>query len=118
MTVLTRSGKKSSGIGALMLAHLAKVGEATTQELADAAKCSRKDAGARLWWLANKEGRVVARGEGAARTWALPKEKAATSAPKAAKEDAPAKPAAKEPKAASARPRAKKKASSKKAVKK
>ena len=116
MAIVTKTGKQSTGIGALMLAHLEKVGQATTEELAAAAKCERKEASARLWWLMAREGRVVATGEGKERVWSLPKTAENEKEKKQEKKAAPKKEPAK--KRSSAKKASSKKATAKKAVKK
>lgn len=89
----TNSGKQTSGIGAIILAHLAKVGEATTEDLVAVVQKEEKDVerptiASRLWWLWKKEERLVAKGKGAERVWSLPKgakPPAKDEAPKSAK---------------------------------
>ncbi len=85
MTITTNSGKQSTGLGALIIAFLAKAGSATVEEIAAGVKAERKLVGARCWWLQAKEGRLKAKGEGRAKAYSLP----ATSASKAT-ESAPA----------------------------
>ncbi len=78
--VLTVSGKESTGLGAVLIAHLLKVGSATTDELVAASKAERGTVSSRLWWLCNKEGRLVCTGKGKEKSWSLPKEKPAKAA--------------------------------------
>jgi hypothetical protein len=78
--LVTNSGKQSSGIGAIILAHLAKVGEASTEDLVAVVQAAEKDVerptiASRLWWLCNKEDRLVGKGKGKAKVWSLPKDR-------------------------------------------
>lgn len=72
MTVLTNSGKKSTGLGARIIAHLAKHGSATAEQIAEALKAPRRDVSARCWWLHVKEGRLTAWTEGEEKRYSLP----------------------------------------------
>lgn len=111
--ITTNSGKKTTGLGSLILNFLAKAGSATVTDIADAVKAERKDVSARCWWLMAKEGRLKAKGEGKEKTYSLPPQsapKAPDSKPAAKAKPAPAKAKAVKP--------AVKKAAKKKAVKK
>ena len=103
--VVTKSGRTSTGLGAVLIAHLQAVGSATTDELVAASKAERATVSSRLWWLANKEGRLVCEGKGQAKTWSLPP----TSAPADAKAPKQSKAKPEAPKAAEAKPEPKKK---------
>lgn len=72
MSVTTNTGKKSVGLGARIIAHLAKHGPDTVEGIAAALKAPRRDVSARCWWLAVKEGRLASKGEGRERLYSLP----------------------------------------------
>lgn len=57
--------------GELIMSHLSVHDAATTEELADVAGVSVKDAFSRAWWLSNKDGLLKSKGHGKTRQWAL-----------------------------------------------